>query len=217
MEALVRNWNSNDWITLLLVGCLLLIALVHFLYPRRFREFLLLPITDTYFHVQGKEGGLTHPFNLMLWSMQLIAVALFIYIAADLFPGFDRSDQDLTYLTVLSGYTAFVGFKFTTETLVSKALNMEPVIENYLYRKLTYRNLIALALLVSAVIFTYTLPPEPVYMWTIIGVVLLVNVLMLFYTYKSMNRLILRNFFYFILYLCALEISPYIILYYVLV
>ena len=35
MEALVRNWNSNDWITLLLVGCLLLIGLAVFVRLRR--------------------------------------------------------------------------------------------------------------------------------------------------------------------------------------
>ena len=42
---------------------------------------------------------------------------------------------------------------------------------------------------------------------------IVINAIALFYSYKTNGKLIITNFFYFILYLCALEISPYIILY----
>ncbi|MDC3229281.1 DUF4271 domain-containing protein [Flavobacteriaceae bacterium] len=40
---------------------------------------------------------------------------------------------------------------------------------------------------------------------------------MLFINYKNYRSLIFSNFFYFLLYICALEISPYLILYKVIV
>jgi len=71
-------------------------------------------------------------------------------------------------------------------------------------------------LLILLFIVTYITPINKEIMLVFCLVTAVVNAIALFYSFKTNGKLIITNFFYFILYLCALEISPYIILYKVL-
>ena len=55
--------------------------------------------------------------------------------------------------------------------------------------------------------------PNKAIVLTFIILLTVINTIGLLTSYKSNLNLIKRDFFYFILYLCALEIGPYIILY----
>lgn len=67
--------------------------------------------------------------------------------------------------------------------------------------------------LIMLFIVAYITPINKEIMIVFCLVTLVINAIALFYSYKTNRKLIITNFFYFILYLCALEISPYIILY----
>jgi len=55
--------------------------------------------------------------------------------------------------------------------------------------------------------------PSKAIIYTAIVLLLIINLIGFITSFKMHQKLILNNLFYFILYLCALEIAPYIILY----
>ena len=81
------------------------------------------------------------------------------------------------------------------------------------WQKTSYRNYIGLILLPVNIILIYSIEPTKMIIYIVLGLLLVVLLSGFFTTYKSYQKLILGNLFYFILYLCALEIGPYIILF----
>src|SRR5690606_28874261 len=104
-------------------------------------------------------------------------------------------------------------FKLYTEKIIASIFSIDTIIDHYLYQKLSYRNLLSILILFANILLIYTFSESKFIVIFIASVVLLINVAMLLYTFKSSEKIITNNLFYFILYLCALEISPYFILY----
>jgi len=216
VQYVERYTESIDWITLLLVGCVVLFSIAKYAYPRRFDEFVLLPINNKYFFVHGKNHDLKHPFNLLLFVVQVISVSLFIYLFIKTKEPEILRTKPWLFVQICTAYAFFVATKLTIEKIVGSVFTLDTIVNNYLYQKLSYRNLLAIGIFAANVIFFYVIPtttPNLIVAWIVI---LALNCIVLFYSYKTIGNLILSNFFYFILYLCALEISPYFILYKVL-
>lgn len=199
--------------TIVIMTCLVLLAAAKLINPNRFQEFLMLVFTNKYFLVHGKSKEIATPFNIFLFGVQILSVSLFLYLLIlAVKPGFAQSTNYL-FVLVVSAYTLFIGFKFCIEKIVANLFSIDDLIDSYLYQKLSYRNLFAVFLLAANILFIYSLPENETMMLVFLGIVLLANVLALVYSYRTNEKWIINNFFYFILYLCALEISPYIILY----
>jgi hypothetical protein len=205
-----------DWITLLLVGCVVIYAFVKYAYPKRFQEFIMLPINNKYFLVHGKNDEIQHPFNVLLFAAQVISVSLFIYLIIKLNNPESTKTNPWLFVQICTAYTIFIFIKFSIEKIVASVFSIDAIINNYLYQKLSYRNLLAVILFIVNLVFFYMVVPSFTGIAIFLGIILVFNCIVLFYSYKTIGNLILSNFFYFILYLCALEISPYIILYKVL-
>ncbi|MAP53672.1 DUF4271 domain-containing protein [Altibacter sp.] len=217
MDYIERNFVSQDWIILLMVICLVLYALAKYLYPKRFEEFVMLPITNKYFMVQGRNDEINHPFNLLLLVTQVVSVSLFIFLLIQINNPKVLHENPWLFVQICTGYVVFVSIKFALEKIIGNIFSIDALINSYLYQKLSYRNLIAILFFMANLIFYFVYQPSSTVLLIFVLVVLALNSIALFYSYKTNGNAIMRNFFYFILYLCALEISPYIILYKTLV
>ncbi len=213
MEFIERHIESLDWVTLILVGCFIVITLSKQLYPKRFEEFILLPLTNKYFLIQGKNDQLIHPFNLLLFVSQVSVVSLFIY----LFFREEASTYPWLYIQILTGYTIFILIKVIIEKMISVIFSIESMINQYIYLKISYKNFLALLIFIANILFYFFIEPSKILLLVFAISIVLFNIISLIYSYKTYKKTIFNNIFYFILYLCALEISPFIILYITLV
>ncbi len=213
MDFSERLIASTDWATYLLAACFILFALSKYFYPKRFHEFSLLPITNQYFFVHGKNDELNHPFNIMLFVVQILCVSIFVFLLFKVLNPLEVQKNEWLFLQICTAYTVFVLIKFSLEKIVANIFSMDQLINNYLYQKLSYRNFLGILFFVGNLIFLYVYPPTAFALLLFGSSALALNAIALLYSYKKNGKLILSNFFYFILYLCALEISPYIILY----
>jgi hypothetical protein len=195
------------------LGCVVLYSLSKYLYPDRFQEFILLPITNKYFLVQGKSNEIQHPFNIILFISQVISVSLLIYLIIKAARPETVSSNPWIYIQICTGYAAFILVKYYFEKIISVVFSLEPLLNQYLYEKITYRNFLAIFIFLGNLVFFFIYEPTLTVLFVFLGIIVVINVVSIFYSYKMNGKLILRNFFYFILYLCALEISPYFILY----
>lgn len=195
------------------MGCLLLMVLAKQFYPKRFHEFIMLPLSNKYFLIQGKNDELSHPFNLLLFLLQVISVSLFIYLFLKIYDPLLPQQHPSLFVQIVTAYIVFAGIKFSIEKIVGDIFSIDGLVNNYLYQKLSYRNLFGVLFFIANLLFFYVVEPTLLVLIILSSVVLIANALILFYSYKSNRTILLSNFFYFILYLCALEISPYVIMY----
>lgn len=198
-----------DWVTLIMVGCILIIAILKVIYPKRFNDFIRLPVSNNYFLAKGKSEELRHPFSILLFVIQLISTSLFV----NLFFLEKGKANVFLFLQILFVVFVFIIVKTSIEKMIGAIFSIEKLINHYIYEKLSYRNFLSLLLIITNFIFYFSIKPDLNILLILTGILFLVNMLILSYSYKNYRSLIFNNLFYFLLYICALEISPYLILY----
>lgn len=204
-----RIIESLDWVTLIMVGCILIIAILKVIYPKRFNDFIRLPVSNNYFLAKGKSEELRHPFSILLFVIQLISISLFV----NLFFLEKGKANVLLFLQILFVVFVFIIVKTSIEKMIGAIFSIEKLIDHYIYEKLSYRNFLSLLLIITNLIFYFSIKPDLNILLILTGILFLVNMLILSFSYKNYRSLIFNNLFYFLLYICALEISPYLILY----
>ena len=107
----------------------------------------------------------------------------------------------------------FILIKVLIERLIGSILEIDKLIDQYLFQKISYKNYLGILLLPINALLLFSFKPSLPIIYFIIILLLIVNIVGLITSFKTHQSLIKRNYFYFILYLCTLEISPYIILY----
>lgn len=213
MQYIDRTIESLDWITFILTGCIVLITILKVVYPKRFDDFIKLPISNNYFLTKGKFEELKHPFSVLFFLIQVLTLSLFIY----LFILEKGKFGAMIFIKIVLASFSFILIKTGIEKLIGSIFDIETIINKYIFTKLSYRNFISLSLIALNFIFYFSIEPNIELLFIFGGFIILLNLIILFINYKNYRSLIFSNFFYFLLYICALEISPYLILYKVLV
>ena len=213
MELSERIFFSYNWTTILLVISFIILAVLRQTYPRRFVDLLSLPVSGKFLNVHGKEDRLPHSFNLTFFIFQIINVAILLRFVSVYLFGTPPGDT-LLLLRIVTLYCVFVLGKVLVEKIIGNVFSIESFIDTYLYEKLAYRNFLSLFIFIGNLIFLYAFTPSRSGILFFVAAIILGNILSLLSLFRRNWKSINFYFLYFILYLCALEISPYIILYY---
>lgn len=212
-EAVLRYVSSTQWMTVFCVLCLVILAVTRMLYDYRFLNFVQLFISDKYLLLERNQNDLSSPFTVLLISVQIIAASLFIHLFLSAFQPYLLSSSFLSFIQILALYSLFVIGKLLIEKIVGSIFMIDGIMDSYLFIKTSYRNYVGLFILFITILLIYTLEPTQK-LYTIIGVALFFSHLIIMISiFRKYNSLISQHLFYFILYLCALEIAPYMILY----
>lgn len=213
MDLEFRHIDTHFGFTLLFLGIFLLLAISRTLYPKRFAEYITLPITDKYFALEGKNFEINHPFNILLFIIQWIAYSSYLYLFLCFFKPEIEESHPWLLLQIFTGFAVFVLFRFYFEKLIAHVFSIELLVHRYLFEKLSYSSLISLLFWILCMLIVYAIPQsEYIFHWSLAFLIILHFISLVSYV-KRNYQVIFKNFFYFILYLCALEIAPYVILY----
>lgn len=213
MESILRESVFPEWLPILLMVCPVLVAAAKLADAKRFNEFILLPFTDKYFMVSGKHRKFFTVFNMLLFSSQVISFSLFIFYAVKLLRGDENYHDFFLFLRILSFLTLFIGVKYYLEKITAHLFSIDKLIDEYLYFKLSHKNWLGLLLLPANFLVFYTFRGNISIFVIVIILSLTINLFLLFYTFRKNQKTIVNDIFYFILYLCTLEISSYYLLY----
>lgn len=205
--------ETQDWATVLFVLCFVLIAVTRTAFEKRFADFMRLAVSDKYVKVYKDTSHLMSGFTILLFVVQVISLAFFIQITLSHY-GYAQKNDWVLFIRIFTLLGVFILSKFLIDKIIATAFNIEELIEQFNLRKVSYRTYAALALLpVNIVLFYNNAAPEFVY-FIIIAAILAINLLTYLLSLKNYQNFIAGKLFYFILYLCALEIAPYYFLYY---
>ena len=208
-----RITENVDWATLLFLLCFAAIAITKLVFENRFSDFANLLFSDKYLKVYREGGNLKSGFTIILFGVQLISLAFFIQLSLSAFGLASKTDWML-YIQIVTFLIFFIFSKVLIEKIIATAFKMEEFVDQFNLQKLTYRTYIGLLLLPITIFLFYSNGLSSTYILVISSIVLVANLLTYSISIKNYQNLIFSKLFYFILYLCTLEIASYYFVYY---
>lgn len=213
---MLREIISNDWFTLLIVLSLCVLAIAKYTYSKRFNDFLWVIGNSKYLKIYSREQKFIDWFDALLFFNLILSISLFSFLSYNTLVA-TIAFNILLFLKILLGIGALILIKVLLERLIGSLFEIDALIDSYIYQKTSYKNYMGLVLLPINILLIFTLQPKPSIIYAILGLLFVINLIGFITSFKTHQKLIINNFFYFILYLCALEIAPYIILYKLLI
>lgn len=213
MQLSERILVNKDWATVLFVLAIAIIALNKSVFSVRFNEFIKLGYADKYNKVYKDTNNLLSWFTISMFIIQLISFSFFILLLLSFF-NYTKTDNYITYIQIVTFLFVFILSKFLIEKIVGTAIDSESVVDQFNLIKTNYRAFLGFILLPVNIILYYNKVPVKEVFYIILGIFLLYNVFTYYFLVKTYQKMILGKLFYFILYLCTLEIAPYYFMYY---
>jgi len=208
-----RTMEPRDWATIIFVVVLILVAVAKTAFENRFSDFTKLIVSDKYIKIYRDSSQLMTGFNVLLFLVQLVSISFFIQLVLSYF-GYVLKTDWIVFIQIFTFVSVFVLSKFLIEKIIATAFNIEEFAEMFNLQKVSYRTYIGLLLLPIDVILFYNDNWPKIAIISIIIIVLTINLYTYLISLKNYQNFIFGKMFYFILYLCALEIAPYYFMYY---
>jgi hypothetical protein len=209
---MLREVIYNEWFTGLIVLGLAAITLSKQLFPARFNDFVTVLGNSKYLKIYSRDQKFIDGFDTLVFLNLIISLSIFGFLAYSTLIE-PLKFEILTFLKIIFAVAALVLIKVLFERLIGSLFEIDKLIDQYLFQKTSYLNFSGFILLPINILLLYAITPSKLLLFISIGLIILVNILGLITTFKNHQKMILNNLFYFILYLCALEIGPYLILY----
>jgi hypothetical protein len=209
---MLREIVTNEWYTILIVVSLCILAFAKYAYANRFNDFLSLVGNSKYLKIYAREQKFVDQFDSLLFFNLVVSLSIFIFLSYKTLV--NPIDFEITtFLKLLVGVGALILIKILLERLIGSLFEIDQLIDAYLFQKTNYKNFIGLVLLPINVLLIYSFNPEPIVFYLIFGLLFIIISIGFITSLKTHQKTIIGNIFYFILYLCALEITPYVVLY----
>lgn len=209
---MLREVISNDWFTVFLILGLAFITMCKYLFAPRFKDFVTVIGNSKYLKIYARDQKFIDGFDALLFLNLIITVSIFSYIvyASIVSP----SEFNLTqFFKLIFGIGVLFLIKVLLERLIGSVFEIDSIIDSYLFQKTTYKNYTGFLLLPINCLLIYTVSPTKPIIYACLALIVIINLAGFISSFKNHQKLLLHNLFYFILYLCALEIGPYLILY----
>ncbi len=209
---MLREIISNEWYVILFVLCLCFLALAKRSFSKRFDDFLLLVGNSKYLKIYARDQKFIDQFDALLFINLIVSLSIFCFLGYSTFVD-NIAFNLITFLKLLLGIGALILIKVLLERLIGSLFQIDTLIDSYLFQKTNYKNFTGLLLLPINILLVFTIPLSANVFYIIFGLLFTINLIGFITSIKTHQKTIINNIFYFILYLCALEIAPYVILY----
>lgn len=210
---------KSDWITFAFVLVVLLLAISKWLYKDRLFHLISIFFSKDYFIKYGKDTQLIFSwFNCLLFLVQTIILSLLIVAYIILYKSHIVDDNSLYHFSLsFIAVTLFFGIRYIIGKFLAIIFEVNKA-HNYLtFAKISYLYSSVL-LIIPFVFLTYYIKTNNLLLFqltiTLFSILLIVRYVNILINNKKM---IFRRLFYFILYICALEIAPILLIYKILV
>lgn len=209
---MIRDTISHDFYTIILVLGILIIAIAKLTSPKRFDDFISVLGNSKYIKIYSREQKFLDKFDALLFLNLILSISLFSFIMYQYFTQTKSLSVDLMIKLSFS-ICVFILIKVLFERLIGSLLEIDTAIDQYLFQKISYKNFLGILLIPINAILIFSFSPTILFFYIAFALLLIVIIIGLITSLKTHQTLIKHNIFYFILYLCTLEIAPFIILY----
>jgi len=199
---MIRDVISNDSLTILLFGSIFFIIILKKIDPIIFSQ-----------NLSFRKKELVNRISTNLWGIKFLEVLynlLFISNISILLAFFkDQNFELIIYYELFKYVFIFFASKVLFDIIIGKVFSINRIMKNYVWQKLVYCNSLGIILLLFNFFIAYTIFDKQFMVSFFIALSVLYLIFAYFSIFFSMKKVIYKNWFYFILYLCTLEIIPY--------
>lgn len=206
-------YQNNDWVSFVFLFILVLLTAAKFIYNERITVLNSFFLSKNYFLLFfNKEKTFnTGGFQIILFIVQLLTLALLLYYVNIFFETSNALRGFNGFLIALLFISVYLVGRFIIGFLLSIIFGLKEVHKKIVFEKTNYISNLILWILPLLVLTEYMAS----YNLIIFKITLIFSIVLFVCRYVLLfinnKKLVYNDLFYFILYLCALEIAPLII------
>ncbi|ASV30519.1 DUF4271 domain-containing protein [Maribacter cobaltidurans] len=212
MEPITRITQNIDWITLVLLVSLILMVIAKKIFYTRFLNFIILPFNNKYIIMYNKKEKLFNWFHILLTVFQIINISLFLYLTWRAYSSPEIKVPNVTFFVILGFIFLFVLTKMFLQLGNGFIFGSYGTINELLFKKASYLNYSSIVLFLANILLSFVYINSMTVVLSAIVLFIIINIIGWVTVVRIHQKFISSYFFYFILYLCALEIAPLIIM-----
>jgi hypothetical protein len=206
---------TSDWVTIVFFIVFALLVFIKILHNEK------LYYTSTFFlfkkHLQiqfNQEKNLIfNPIQWLFFCIQLLSLALILFFFNEKFTFYASSNKLTAYIYIFIFVFLYFLVRYFIGLILSQVFLLKKTFNQLFYFKVNYFNNLILWVLPFFLIAYFS----PIYNEFLFNLAFIVFAFLLIIRYvlliSNNKKLIINDLFYFILYLCALEIAPLILIF----
>lgn len=198
MEPIARSFTDNSWVFIVLLSIILLLGVSRIIFQRNYASLGTLTIFQ-----ENQENFL--PLALMTNAMLIMLIGLVFY------PFFQLNWNILDWPPVFNLFGIvflWLFIRFIANTLLIYLLGLDEYYRDIIKAKIYFRLFGVLALLVSVMFLYYSDVDQKIMFYISLGILVIMNLFEYIFQLRKNGLNGLYGSYYFILYLCMLEILP---------
>lgn len=206
MQAIERIISYDNWITLVVLFSIILLAILKLIKPNKLLGHTLAFFTPGYFQKKADDNASFYSsFNLVLFLFTSITLSLFFFLVLP-------QQYEKTFFNFLITLSFIIIYLFSKQILdraFSNTLGLSVITNYFIISKYGYLSSLSLLLFPFIILKLYAINST----FFLISIFAILFIFRAFLILKNNKKLVIRKLFYFILYFCTLEIAPLLILY----
>ena len=210
---MIRDILLKDAFTVIILSLIIIITLIKYNNHKKFNSLLKIFWNSFYLKKYKYEKITYYLFDYFLQINFIVSLGLFVFIYNIIYNGNRLSFNFLEFIDIIQIIITFLVLKNLTEIVISWVFNIQWLTNLYLNEKINYNSLIGLIILPINVLILYFFNPSINILFIFIYIILLLKLTAYVNSFILHQKTIKKSWFYFILYLCTLEIIPYLLLY----
>lgn len=206
--------QNNDWMAFVFLMILFLLTLNKLFFNDRILHTSTLFLQKRFLLIYyNKEKSVVfNLFQVIFFLIKILVISLIAYHINVFFKIYENINGLKGYSILLGGVVIYFLFHYLIGVFIAEILNFGKIYNKIVYEKISYFNNLILWVLPFLIIYTYTHSFNTFFF----NILFFLSLLLLAIRYGLLlynnKNLIFNNIFYFILYLCALEIAPFVII-----
>lgn len=200
----------SDWITLVFILIFLALVAAKYFYKERLWELISLFFSKHYLLNYGKESQLIFgAFNALLFSVQIIALSLFLFLYFQFYTPYNSEQNSIwLFIKIINNLSLFFFIRFSVGFIFGIVFNLKK-----LQNQLAFHKMISffsvLILILPFLLLTFYMKSSNLVLFQLSCLILCILLIVRYvFVIKNNKNALFGHFFYFIVYLCALEIAP---------
>lgn len=206
---MIRDYILFDGFTIIILLNIIIVTIAKALNNSKFKQFIFIYLNNSFLKFNTNNNSFLSSFNSLLNINYLISLSVYISIIISYSSyGINNNFEISIFFKTLLVVIVFVYAKYLIELLVGWAFSISKFIVTFNLQKNTFNKLIGIIIILLNSLAIYSFPNSMTFIKMSIFFVISLYLIGLYKVIRLNDNLILSNMFYFILYLCTLEIVP---------
>jgi len=213
-EGLERISSTSDWVTVFFMVVLVLIAVLQYNFTERFSKLFSLIYSDKYYTDFIKTRPLIfNTFHLIFFFVFLFNISMLLFFVFKTYkPAFYDSELGF-FLKIILAVLTFFSLRYLLGRMIAGIFNLSEEQSYFTFLKISNLYLISVLIYPLLILSNFTTGVFHKFLITFTVTASLAVTLFRYFVVIKNEKLGFNNLFYLFLYLCALELSPLIVVY----